>query len=134
MIAGISKYDFWNPEQVSDWYRKNPHKKNSRSKKISKKSKIFFKPKKFRRENLRKSQWKMTISKFRKFSEKIEILKFSFFIDFSEDFFSENFSKFCNFHFSLTFPKIFLRIFLSRKIVFRFFRHFFWSRTNIIWT
>ena len=69
---------------------KNPHKnKKNRDQQIfSKKSKTYFsRPKKFRRKNLRKSQWKMKISKFRKFPEKIEILKCSFFIDFSDVFF-----------------------------------------------
>ena len=58
---------------------------------IFKNRKIFFRDHFFSKKNLLKSQWKMKISIFRFFLIFFEKSKFSFFIDFSKDFFIENF-------------------------------------------
>ena len=113
MLARCSKYDFWIPGEILDWYRKNPHKNknNSRSKKTCrKKSEEKIETETFSKNNFGKVDEKW---KFRNFGGNFEyffeIWEFSFFIDFFIDFFSR-------------------KIFGLEKYFFDFFEKIFWSR------
>ena len=128
MIVRFSKYDFLIPGEISRRHSKNSIKKYifSRSKKIVEKVGFFFRDQKLseQKKSMKKS---MKIENFEisKNNRKIEILKFSFFIDFSEDFFSENFlvsknifSTFSRFFFDLECFYLCMDFFLYQSEIF----------------
>ena len=120
MIERLSKCVFWIPEKISDRYRKKSTKK-SEIKKCSRKSrKNIFRDQKnigeiiFEKVN---EKWKFRNLDF--FKKKIEISKFSFYIDFFIRFFRKIFGL--KKYFSELFRKIF---FISRKNIY-FLEYFF---------